>query len=66
MTRVAAQLSRRTLLAGAAGLALSRSVRAQTNAASDREGAAMRLRFIFAGQDFTATLEDNPIFHGAT
>lgn len=60
MTRDAAWLSRRTLLAGAASFALLSSVRAQTNVATDRKGAAMRLRFIFADQDFTATLEDNP------
>lgn len=59
MTYRPAPLSRRTLLAAAAGLALSSSVRAKPNAVSGQKGAAMRLRFIFADQDFTATLEDN-------
>jgi hypothetical protein len=55
------ELSRRTLLAGAAaGLALHSVARAQTDASSDRKGTAMRLRFVFADQNFTATLEDNP------
>lgn len=55
------KLSRRTLLAGAAvSLAVHSVARAQTVAASDRKGTAMRLRFVFADQDFTATLEDNP------
>lgn len=53
-------LSRRTLLAAATGLVLPSLVRAQTNTAPDRERTAMRLRFNFADQDFTATLEDNP------
>jgi hypothetical protein len=48
------------LLAVAAGLALPSSVRAQADAAPDRRGAAMRIRFNFADQDFTATLEGNP------
>lgn len=54
----AAWLSRRTLLAGAAGLVLPSLALAQA-IATDRKG-AMRFRFIFADQDFTATLEDNP------
>ncbi|MBZ9890004.1 MFS transporter [Mesorhizobium sp. BR1-1-3] len=62
MTRAAVWLSRRTLLAGAASLALPSSVRSQTDA-TDRKGATMRLRFIFGDQDFTATLEDNPSAH---
>jgi hypothetical protein len=49
---ISAPISRRTLLAAAASFAMPPFVRAQ-------EGAAMRLRFTFAGQDFTATLEDN-------
>jgi hypothetical protein len=59
MTGRSAPLSRRTLLA-AAGLALPALVSAQPNTAPDRTRAAMRLRFVFADQDFTATLEDNP------
>lgn len=58
------KLSRRTLLAGAAAsLTVHAVARAQTGASSDRKGTAMRLRFIFADQDFTATLEDNPSAH---
>ncbi|WP_238986670.1 cyclophilin-like fold protein [Paracoccus sp. MKU1] len=54
MTHEPTGLSRRLLLtAAAAGLALPAIARAQ-------EGSAMRLRFLFADQDFTATLEDNP------
>ncbi|WP_210212737.1 cyclophilin-like fold protein [Mesorhizobium sp. M7A.F.Ca.ET.027.03.2.1] len=60
MTRDAAWLSRRALLAGAASFALPSSVRSQADVATDRKGDTMRLRFIFAVQDFTATLEDNP------
>jgi hypothetical protein len=55
-------ISRRTLLAaGAAGLTAPIFARIQATAAPARERtAAMRLRFTFADQDFTATLEDNP------
>jgi hypothetical protein len=61
MTCEQATLSRRTLLAGAvAGLAVHSIAHAQTDAPLDGKGAAMRLRFVFADQDFTATLEDNP------
>jgi hypothetical protein len=61
MTKNFLPLSRRTLLAGAtASLGLHSVARAQTKASSDRKGTAMRLRFVFADQDFTATLEDNP------
>jgi hypothetical protein len=60
MTCKSTVLSRRTLLTAVTGLALPSLVRAQTNTVPDRKGAAMRLRFIFADQDFTATLEDNP------
>lgn len=53
--------SRRTLLADlAASLTVGSAARAQASAPSDRKGAAMRLRFAFADQEFTATLEDNP------
>uniref|UniRef100_A0A9E8CS42 Cyclophilin-like fold protein n=1 Tax=Bosea sp. NBC_00436 TaxID=2969620 RepID=A0A9E8CS42_9HYPH len=49
------------MLAGiAASLIVGSAARAQTTAPSDRKGAAMRLRFAFAEQDFTTTLEDNP------
>jgi hypothetical protein len=61
MTCGQARLSRRTLLAGvAASLAVHSVARAQTDASSGGKGTAMRLRFVFADQDFTATLEDNP------
>lgn len=61
MTCGQARLSRRTLLAGAAaGLAVHSIARAQTDASTNRKETAMRLRFTFADQDFTATLEDNP------
>lgn len=60
MTYRLAPFSRRKLLATAAGFALSSSVRAQSNPASDQKGAVMRLRFIFADQDSTVTLENNP------
>ncbi|UFS68256.1 MFS transporter (plasmid) [Paracoccus denitrificans] len=54
MTDEPAGLSRRSLLAAAAAsLALPAIARAQ-------EGSVMRIRFVFADQDFTATLEDNP------
>ncbi|SMG48000.1 hypothetical protein SAMN02746000_02956 [Paracoccus sp. J56] len=48
-----AGLSRRMLLGIATSLALPAIARAQ-------EGSVMRIRFIFADQSFTATLEDNP------
>ncbi len=61
MTNASTLISRRALLAGAAaGLAVHSIARAEADAASDRKGTAMRLRFAFADQDFTATLEDNP------
>jgi hypothetical protein len=60
MKRKSMALSRRTLLAAAAGLALPSLVRARTNTAPDRKGDIMRMRFNFADQNFTATLEDNP------
>ncbi len=53
------QICRRSLLAaGAATLAIPTLVTALTSKSHAQEGAAMRLRFIFADQDFTATLED--------
>jgi hypothetical protein len=56
-----ARISRRTLLAGAAvSVAVHSAARAQTDGSSDGRETAMRLRFVFADQDFTATLEDNP------
>jgi hypothetical protein len=59
MTSERASLSRRTLLAvAAASLAVHSIARAQTDASS--RGNPMRIRFIFADQDFTATLENNP------
>jgi hypothetical protein len=60
MTSADARLSRRALLAAIASVALSLSARAQSGAALDRRGNLMRLRLVFADQDFTATLEDNP------
>lgn len=61
MTCGQARLSRRTLLAGAiASLAVHCVARAQPYVSSNGKGTAMRLRFAFADQDFTATLEDNP------
>lgn len=60
MTRGQARLSRRTLVAGAASLPIHSIARAQPGAISQRKGAAVRLRLVFADQDFTATLEDNP------
>lgn len=61
MTYGRTRLSRRTLLvSAAAGLAVRSSAHAQTDAGSNGEGSAMRLRFIFADQNFTATLEGNP------
>lgn len=53
------RISRRTLLAaGAASLAIPTLITALTGKSLAQEGAAMRLRFTFADQDFTATLED--------
>lgn len=61
MTSGQERLSRRTLLAGAAAsLAVHSTAHAQTDASSDGKGTAIRLRFVFADQDFTATLEYNP------
>lgn len=61
MTCEQARISRRTLLTGAAvSLAVHSAARAQVDASSDGKETAMRLRFVFADQDFTATLEDNP------
>jgi hypothetical protein len=48
------------LASAATSLAVHSIARAQTNTASPRKGTAMRLRFAFADQEFTATLEDNP------
>ncbi|MER9880107.1 cyclophilin-like fold protein [Mesorhizobium sp. M0118] len=62
MTRDA-WLSSRTLLASAAGFALPSSARSQTSTTQGTKGAPMRLRFVFADQDFTATLENNPSAH---
>ena len=60
MTYAQARPSRRTLLALAGGgLAVHSIARAQIDASLNEKGAAMRLRFVFADQDFTATLEDN-------
>jgi hypothetical protein len=52
-------ISRRTLLAVTAGFAAPAYVRAQTGATQAQDEKAMRLKFTFAAQDFTATLEDN-------
>ncbi|WP_412066345.1 cyclophilin-like fold protein [Rhizobium sp. SYY.PMSO] len=57
---MSAPISRRTLLVVSGGLAAPAVVHAQTGDAQAQEGKAMRLRFTFADQDFTATLEDNP------
>lgn len=55
------QISRRRLLTvGAASIALATFPRLPLDKAHAQEGAAMRLRLTFAGQEFTATLEDNP------
>jgi len=56
---VASRISRRSLLAtGAASLAIPTLITALTGKAGAQEGAAMRLRFTFADQVFTATLEN--------
>ena len=61
MTRGPAGLSRRALLTStAAGLAVGCIARTPANASPDGKGSAVRLRFLFADQDFTATLEDSP------
>jgi hypothetical protein len=52
------QVSRRRLLA--TGVAALAAARLQTGMALAHKGTAMRLRFTFAEQDFTATLEDSP------
>jgi len=57
MTNSARISRRRLLVAGVTALATART---QTGMALAQEGNSMRLRFIFADQDFTATLEDNP------
>ena len=56
---MSAPISRRTLPAVAVSFAVP-VVHAQAGMAQAQEGNPMRLRFIFADQDFTATLEDNP------
>ena len=53
-------LSRRRMLAAAVSLAVPSPARAQANDAAASGNTAMRLQFAFAGQSFTATLEDNP------
>lgn len=54
-------ISRRTLLTTAgASLVAPAFAGTQTGVALAPEGTLMRLRFTFADQDFTATLEDNP------
>lgn len=56
---VAIQISRRSLLAtGAASLAIPTLITALTGKAGAQDEATMRLRFTFADQDFTTTLED--------
>lgn len=61
MTPADTKISRRTVLAIIAStVALSLPAVAQPGAAPDRTGNLMRLRFMFADQNFTATLEDNP------
>lgn len=56
---VASRISRRSLLAaGVASLAIPTLNTALTGTAGAQEGTAMRLRFTFADQDFTATPED--------
>jgi hypothetical protein len=60
MTYSRVRLSRRIVLAGvSASIAVHSVARAQADASSGK-GTAMRLRFVFADQDFTTTLEDNP------
>lgn len=54
---------RRLLAAGAASLASLTLVSVLTHRAQAQEKTAMRLRFAFADQDFTATLENNPSAH---
>jgi len=60
VTKPSIRLSRRTVLAAAAGFVVPAFAGARTSFAQAQEGAAMRLRFTFVDQDFTATLEDNP------
>lgn len=50
---------RRLLAASAANLTLPTILRLVLGQAQAQEAATMRLRLIFADQDFTATLEDN-------
>lgn len=58
MTQGFVLLSRRNVLALAASLATLSLARMQADA-TDTGSLAMRVRFIFADQSFTATLEDN-------
>src|SRR5690242_7456325 len=60
MTKDSTKFSRRSVLVAAAGLALPSTVRAEAATVQDSKEDAMRLRFIFADQDFTARLENNP------
>ncbi|MCC7252366.1 cyclophilin-like fold protein [Hyphomicrobium sp.] len=62
MTVADTRISRRTLLMIIASLALPLPASAQPHT-PDRKGNPMRLRFVFADQEFTATLEDNPSAH---
>lgn len=56
-----APISRRRLLAaGAVGAMIPALVSALTGKTHAQGETAMRLRLIFADQDFTATLEDSP------
>ena len=52
------QISRRRLLAS--GAAVLATARMQTGMALAQKGSSMHLKFTFADQEFTATLEDNP------
>jgi hypothetical protein len=60
MTWADTRLSRRVLLTAAASMALALPARAKSGTARDRTANLRRLRFVFADQNFTATLEDNP------
>lgn len=60
MTSRQIRLSRRMWLAAAAGLVVPAIACAQADAPVGRKGTSMRVRFVFADQDFTATLEDSP------
>ncbi|WP_290689834.1 MULTISPECIES: cyclophilin-like fold protein [unclassified Haematobacter] len=59
MTQGLAPMSRRRMLAFAASLALPSLALPRAKAATSGT-ATMRLRFTFADQSFTATMEDNP------